>query len=678
MGFLKKAGHNIPKDESTVKDAEINEAKEVTDDDFDTPVTPPAITREEFHNIAEENLADVISETNNEINDTAEVANEVKETIENDNAETPQEEYEVFDAGDDFEFDSDDEEPQKEDASVSDEIKLKKEKKPRMTFGEFCAMHRQVVKITLICLGVFLAACIGLYIYGCATVPVGVMGRNIYIEDIDVSNLTYEEALRKVKAAKLLDDCDLTLVSSGKTYVINGIDIGLTAKIEDTVGKTMRYGKTGNIFIDGLANALQVVKRHTVLPSADVNEEILRQKLVEFGNQVHGELVEHKLEIGDQKLICTPGHTGFSGNVDRAYNQVIEAIKDENFSRIRVTLKSAPPKSLTVEDIDAFTYTNPQDAHFEVKDNEVITVPEVWGRHLDLKAIEPLVSKIKEGGEVITIPFYTTAPNITADELGQKLFNTTLASYSTSYGGSSSNRAGNIANAASRINNKVLAPGEVFSFNDTVGKRSAANGFFPAPEYANGQTVIGIGGGTCQVSSTLYNAVLYADLSIVSRLNHMFAVGYCPLGQDATVSDSGVDFKFANNTDYPIKIVATASGGSIKVSILGTERDVKHTVKIQNNVSYSGGNRNVRSYRYVYDPNGTLIRQDDLGNSYYMSHQETSTSNTSSAPASSGPATTAPAPAATSAPAAAPAATVAPVPPAVPAAPATGEIESTP
>ena len=100
----------------------------------------------------------------------------------------------------------------------------------------------------------------------------------------------------------------------------------------------------------------------------------------------------------------------------------------------------------------------------------------------------------------------------------------------------------------------------------------------------------------------------------------MFAVGYCPLGQDATVSDAGVDFKFSNNTDYPIKISAVTEGGKITVDILGTQRDVPRTVKIENHLSYSGGNRSVRSYRLVYDPNGTLLRKEDLGSSYYMSH----------------------------------------------------------
>lgn len=498
--------------------------------------------------------------------------------------------------------------------------KEKKEKKPRMTFSEFRQKYRKAIKAVCISLSSLLAVCLVLYIYGCATIPSGVMGRNIYIENVNVSNLTYEQALAKVKSTSLLNGCDLTLTCKGKTYTINGLDVGLSARVEDTVDKAMRYGKTGNTFIDGFANALQLVTRHTVMPSANVNETILKGKLEEFGNILYGELEQHKLEVGDEQIICTPGHTGFSGDTDTAYAQVVEAINNENFSRIRVDLDAAAPKDLTIEDVDAFAYANPQDAHFEVANNTATVVPEVWGRYLDIDAARPLVEQIHEGGDVVYIPFQSSEPAVKAADLNQKLFNATLGSFFTNFGGSSANRAANVINAASRINGKVLAPGEVFSFNDTVGKRTVANGFHQAPEYANGQTVMGIGGGTCQVSSTLYNAVLYSDLAIVSRLNHMFPVGYCPLGQDATVSDSGVDFKFSNNTDYPIKLSAVTSGGRVTISVIGTAREIPQTVKIENYTSFSNGNRSVRSYRMVYDSNGTLLRKEELPKSYYMAH----------------------------------------------------------
>lgn len=624
MGFFRKNTHNISQETSASVEENKTTATEI-DDYFDGQNSNAEISREDFHEMAESNMQDAIESGTIEAvseSDTAEISDDTASENVVDEVLTT-DEVNDFDLGDDFDFSIE----TNADASTDIELDLPQpepepeiERKPKMTFSEFRAKHRKGLMAALITALSFLALCLCLYIYGCATVPQGVMGRNIYIEDIDVSNLTFDEALQKVNTITLLDDCNLTLSCRGKSFTINGIDVGLTARVEETVDKAMRYGKTGNIFIDGFANALQVIFKHTVVPSANVNEHILRSKITEFGNIVCGELVEHKLEVGDGKIICTPGHTGFSGDTDIAYEQIKTAIDNDSFSGIRITLESAPPKTLTIEDIDAFAYANPQDAVFSIENNTVTVVPEVWGRYLDIEEAKQYVPLIYEGGDIVNIPFYSSEPAVKADELSAKLFNATLGSYATSYGGSSANRAANVANAAGKINDTVLAPGDVFSFNTTVGKRSTANGFYTAPEYANGQTVMGVGGGTCQVSTTLYNAVLYSDLSIVSRLNHMFAVGYAPLGQDATVTDSGIDFKFSNNTDYPIKIVATASGGRITVSILGTQRDVPHTVKIQNETSQSEGNRTVRSYRLVYDPQGNLIRKDDLGKSYYMAH----------------------------------------------------------
>ncbi len=645
MGFLKKKKHNIQQNDEIAPAETVIEEET---DDFDAPAPEP-ISREEFHKIAEENLADTLNEEAMADNAEAEATDEVEpgdgaeatdeveteaetdaETETADDAESEAEaeaeaadddktEYED-DNMDDFSIGTEDNSDDLDSPEPSEDTT--EEKPPRMTFREFCQIHYVAVRNTAIALAAVFALCIGAYIYGCCTItPYDVMGRNIYIEDINVSGLTYDEALIKVKNTSLLKNRDITVHSYGKSFTIDGVEAGLTARIEDTVDKAMRYGKTKNVLIDGFANTLQLFFRKTVVPSADFDEKVIRAKLSEFGTQIHGELVEHKLEVGDDKIICTPGHTGFSGETDLAYEQIKEAINKERFSGIRVTLTSKSPSDLTVEALDAFAYANPQDAHFELKDNAIVVVDEVWGRYLDLDEVKPLISLIREGGDVVNIPYYKSEPEIKAQALNEKLFNGTIASYSTSYGGSTANRSANVACAAAKINGKVLMPGEVFSFNETVGPRSKANGFFPAPEYANGETIMGIGGGTCQVTTTLYNAVLYSDLSIVSKLNHMFPVGYAPIGQDATVSDSGVDFKFMNNMEYPIKITAVTGGGKITISIVGTLRDDTLTVKMENITRAVGADKSVRTYRYVYNSKGELVRKDDLGSSYYIAHK---------------------------------------------------------
>ncbi|MGD7407579.1 VanW family protein, partial [Ralstonia pseudosolanacearum] len=148
------------------------------------------------------------------------------------------------------------------------------------------------------------------------------------------------------------------------------------------------------------------------------------------------------------------------------------------------------------------------------------------------------------------IPLKVLRPTVSNDDLGIDAFPDELASYSTNYSSSGASRSNNIALATSKINGTVLMPGETFSYNGIVGRRTKEAGFQEAGAYSNGQVVNEVGGGICQVSSTLYNAVLRSNLEVTDRHNHMFQVNYCPIGTDATVSWGAPDFKFKNNRNY--------------------------------------------------------------------------------------------------------------------------------
>lgn len=472
-----------------------------------------------------------------------------------------------------------------------------------------------------ITVGVIVLAFIALFIYSTVRIDDSKIMKNVYIEYVDVGGLNYEDALEKVKSSYLIDEVKLTLNSQGQTFEINGVDIGMTLVPENTVQKAFDYCKSDSKFRNGIASMLLLVKSHIIMPSTEIDTERLDEKLNEFGNAVLGERRQHYVEYNedDETVTIYSGNTGYDLNPSNAREQVLASLENENFNNILVNFTAAPPDVMTVESLDALVYKDPIDAYYDVHDNEVGLIAAVNGRYIDKEEAATVVGNVFEGCEPVTMKYYVAYPAITADELEEKLFSATLGSYSTSYGGSTSNRASNVARAASLINGTILAPGDVFSFNDTVGKRTVENGFKTASEYANGQTVQGIGGGTCQVSSTLYSATLYADMQIVDRLNHMMAVGYIPLGQDATVSDSGVDFKFKNSSDYPVKISAYTSGGTITVQIIGTDWEPHREVKISSSTSSIGGNTVVYSTRYVY-ADGELLSKDSLGTSTYMPH----------------------------------------------------------
>ncbi len=189
----------------------------------------------------------------------------------------------------------------------------------------------------------------------------------------------------------------------------------------------------------------------------------------------------------------------------------------------------------------------------------------------------------KEASEIY-IPLQYTKPEITIADLGEDIFETKLGTSTTLYDSTNLNRATNINIACEKINGTVLEPGETFSFNKIVGERTAKNGFKEALIYNGGEVDYGLGGGICQISSTLYNAVLKANLDIIERKNHSMTVSYLPVGQDASVSYGSVDFKFTNSRSYPIKIIATANTGVITISILGVLEEQEYIVTLETEI----------------------------------------------------------------------------------------------
>lgn len=186
----------------------------------------------------------------------------------------------------------------------------------------------------------------------------------------------------------------------------------------------------------------------------------------------------------------------------------------------------------------------------------------------------------------ILLPVEETPPRIKADDLkgmGQ------LSSYTTQFKTYEINRSSNLRLAASSINSKMVLPGEVFSFNETVGERTVNSGYSEAKVIVGNRFEPGLGGGVCQVSSTLYNAVLLAGLEIVERHNHNLAIVYVPLGLDATVSYGIQDFRFKNTTSSPIYIQAGTMGGELTVAIFGNQKDrvnVRLTHVVDRVISY--------------------------------------------------------------------------------------------
>ncbi|GAB6099830.1 hypothetical protein JCM16358_17090 [Halanaerocella petrolearia] len=170
-----------------------------------------------------------------------------------------------------------------------------------------------------------------------------------------------------------------------------------------------------------------------------------------------------------------------------------------------------------------------------------------------------------------------------SEKIAKYGLNNVVATYTTSFDGKEKNRVQNIKLAAKQVDGTLLMPGEVFSFNEVVGPRTKKRGFKEAPEIVDGELVPGVGGGICQLSSTLYNATLLSNLEIVERKNHSQPVDYIPLGRGATVYYNWIDYKFRNNTSDPLLILARLRGEQLTVSVLA--RHLHEQVKITTSTS---------------------------------------------------------------------------------------------
>lgn len=263
----------------------------------------------------------------------------------------------------------------------------------------------------------------------------------------------------------------------------------------------------------------------------------------------------------------------------------------------------------------------PKNARAKMVDGVLqVTEPEQKGIALDVDATQ--ANLLKKGvdelrdGEQVTMVIAETDPQVTTAKLGD--VSTLLASFSTSFGSSSEARQSNIRKATAHMDGVLLAPGEVFSYNDVVGPRSPRLGWRDAPTYQDGQVVPGPGGGICQTSTTLYNAVLRANLKVVERRNHSMPVHYVPPGCDATVDYGSTDFKFENSTPGPLYVQASSKGGRLTFNLFGVAEAAPGKIDVVTGEHHgnSGGGFSVAAYKVIHGEDGTSKREY-IGTSSY-------------------------------------------------------------
>lgn len=422
----------------------------------------------------------------------------------------------------------------------------------------------------------------------------------ISILGIDVSGLSKDYAKQKVT-----DDVsnrlstDVIFKHNDETYTLLPSSVGGNFDIDKVIDDAYSVGRNGNIFQNNFAILNAMINSKNFIPDFSFNSDSFDDSISQMNSNFADGIVEPSYDISGNNLIIKSGKNGNIVDSDKIKSLFVDKLifVPYNTDSIEVPVFSKEANKIDIDAIHSEIYKEAQDASYTT--NPYAVYPSSNGLDFNI-SIDEAKALITGDKDSYTIPLKTLYPNVKTSDIGIEAFPNLLSSYSTSFASSSSNRATNVSLATNKINGKVLMPGEVFSFNGTVGKRTPQAGFKVAGVYMNGQVATDYGGGICQVSSTLYNAVLRANLEIVDRSNHMFEVGYVPIGTDATVSWGAPDFKFKNSRSYPIKIVTSSSNRKCVVKFYGLKESEEYDIEI---VSYRTGSV---PYRTTYTTDSSL------------------------------------------------------------------------
>lgn len=442
----------------------------------------------------------------------------------------------------------------------------------------------------------------------------------IYIKGIDVSNLSKEDAKNKLNKYIETSIPEEIILSHGDFDVaLNTAEININYDIDSAVNTAFNIGRDSNIIFDGINIISTSISNKNVDPSFTIDEEALNKLLEDVSSKLPDKVIESGYYIEDNNLIINKGSEGKIININKTKQKIKNEIKNLNLinNKIEAYTEDASPKKVELDAVYNEVRKDATNAEFTA--NPLSVTPSENGIDFAI-SLEEAKSKLEEDNKECVIPLKVVYPSITTNMIGTEAFPDKLSEFSTKYAASNVNRTTNLRLAANKINGTVLMPGEVFSYNQVVGARTIAAGYKEAPIYVSGRVEDGLGGGICQITTTLYNAVAYANLEIVERTNHQFVPSYVGAGRDATVVYGAIDFKFKNNRNYPIKIICSVSSGIANFQILGLKTAEDYNVEIYSRItSQSAGYTKSETYK-ILKKNGAVVDQVLLSRDTYKRH----------------------------------------------------------
>lgn len=504
----------------------------------------------------------------------------------------------------------------------------------------------KTLKITLIALGVICIAAVVSLISMSSFVKGAVsddrIASGVSFEECELGGMTAEEATKALSELEKRPDAKaLTVSVKGKEITFEIRNAGFVFNPEKTAEAAYSVGREGSLFKKFREiKALGKADYKGVSPSFDGNEESFSESVItllaEQGIDFSPFTVTREAEKVKVKLSEDFEEIDF----EKLYKDAEKEIYENEPKTLVAVLRKG--EKIKAQDIYDSIYVKTEDAKSEIRDGITVLIPETDGVNLDITHIENALS---EGKKEFDIPVTAEKAKVTLRSIQGDFFSDVIGSHTTYFNTGVTGRAYNVYLAATKINDVVLNVGDEFSFNQYVGRANAAEGFRTATVYTAEGMVPGVGGGICQVSSTLYNAALYANLEITQRRNHSYTVAYVKNGLDATVSYGSLDFKFKNNTKGPIKISAYTNGGAITVKIYGKKLDSNKVELVSSTIATypyetvrkgvtdlkpgetrvaQAGSVGVRAsvMKIIRDSSGNTVRTESLGTDYYIPMNE--------------------------------------------------------
>ncbi len=454
--------------------------------------------------------------------------------------------------------------------------------------------------------------------------------------DLSLSFLTEREAAKKANLYyRQLLERPVSVQVGGERVVISAREIGLKVKAEELARRALRVGRNRGFFLNLLTRLRLYFLKEKLMPKAAYNRTRLKEIIMELNEKVRIPPEDAKVIVkSSEEIELVPGKNGKSLSFSRAERIIIASffkkgqrivklnleeeepevtteeakkllpqvkkllsrpillnyqteswvLKPEDLAPM-ISFKKYPTFQLTLKEKELKLYlkllmkeyeVKPVNASFKVYGGSVSVVPAREGKEVDVEAARKDILKFAFDGErIVELKLKKVQPELTTEEAQAMGIKERISSFTTYFDPSQAARVNNIRLLSKSLDGALIPPGKVFSVNQWIGPRTAEKGYKEAPTIVKGKLVPSLGGGVCQVATTLFNAVFFAGLPVLERHNHSFYISKYPKGRDATLSYGSLDLKFKNDTANYILIKSFVGSGSLTISLYGYSPGIK-------------------------------------------------------------------------------------------------------